>query len=114
MLAFFLFSGLRMENRLQCSLASVFTKNDIDELHKETHYGENAMTTLSRRRQAVQLVAHHYPYAPLYQAVILRAVQDLAQKQHWNEAREWLLSSDSDYSFAKAGISPQSIRQQMI
>ncbi|HEV2732691.1 MAG TPA: hypothetical protein VGV15_21890, partial [Terriglobales bacterium] len=64
--------------------------------------------------QAAQLVAQHHPYASLYQAVILRAVQDLAQTQHQAEAREWLLSSESDYAFATAGISPQSIRQQMI
>lgn len=72
------------------------------------------MTTLSNRRQAVSPVAKHHPYASLYQAVILRAVQDLAQTQHRGEAREWLLSSESDYAFATAGISPQSIRQQMI
>ena len=72
------------------------------------------MTTLSNRRQAVPPVAQHHSYAGLYQAVILRAVQDLAQTQHRDEAREWLLSSESDYAFATAGISPQSIRQQMI
>ena len=72
------------------------------------------MTTRSNRRQAVLPVAQQHPYASLYQAVILRAVQDLAHTQHRDEAREWLLSSESDYAFATAGISPQSIRQQMI
>jgi hypothetical protein len=68
------------------------------------------MTTLSNERQA----AHHHPYARLYQAVIFRAVHDLAQQEHQDEAREWLLSSESDYAFATAGISPNSIRQQMM
>ena len=72
------------------------------------------MTTLSDRRQVVTLVAHHHAYARLYQAVIRRAVQDLAQKHHRDEAREWLLSPESDYAFATAGISPNSIRQQRI
>ena len=72
------------------------------------------MMTLSNKRQAALLVEHRYQYAPLYQAVILRAVQDLAQKEHQDEARKWLLSPDSDYAFATAGISPNSIRQQMI
>lgn len=72
------------------------------------------MTTLSNRRQAVTLVEHHHPYARLYQAVIHRAVQDLAQEQHRDDAREWLLSAESDYAFATAGISPNGIRQQMI
>ena len=72
------------------------------------------MTTLSNRRQTASLVGHHRPYASLYQAVILRAVQDLAQKEHHHEAREWLLSRDSDYAFATAGISPYSVRQQMV
>lgn len=72
------------------------------------------MTTLSNQKQAVPPVARHHPYASLYQAVILRAVQDLAEKQHRDEAREWLLSSESDYAFATAGISPQIIRRQMI
>lgn len=71
------------------------------------------MTTFSNKRRAATLVAHHDRYAPLYQAVILRAVQDLAQKEHKDEARRWLLSSESDYVFATAGISPNSIRQQM-
>jgi len=72
------------------------------------------MTTLFDRRRVVALVAHHRSYARLYQAVIRRAVQDLAQKHHRDEAREWLLSPESDYAFATAGISANDIRQQMI
>ena len=72
------------------------------------------MMTLSNERLAAPLVAHHNRYARLYQAVILRAVQDLAQKEHRDEARKWLLSSESDYAFVTAGISPSSIRQGMI
>ena len=72
------------------------------------------MMTLSNKRQAAPLVAHHYRYAPLYQAVILRAVQDLAQKGHQDDAREWLLSPQSDHAFATAGISPLGIRQEII
>ena len=72
------------------------------------------MTTLSTRGRAVLLAKQHQPYARLYQAVIRRAVQDLAQKRHRHEAREWLLSPESDHAFATAGISPNSIRQQMI
>ena len=72
------------------------------------------MMTSSDKRRAVPVVAHHHRYSRLYQAVILRAVQDLAQEEHQGEAREWLLSPDSDYAFATAGISPNSIRQQMI
>jgi hypothetical protein len=72
------------------------------------------MTTLSNKRQAAPLVVNHHRYSRLYQAVILRAVQDLAQEEHQGEAREWLLSPDSDHAFATAGISPNSIRQQMI
>ena len=72
------------------------------------------MMTLSNKRHAIPLVAHHHRYSRLYQAVILRAVHDLAQREHQDEAREWLLSSESDYAFATAGISPHSIRQQMI
>ena len=71
------------------------------------------MMTLSTRRQAARL-AHLHAYTRLYQAVILRAVQDLAQNEHQDEARKWLLSSESDYAFDTAGISPNSIRQQMI
>jgi EAL domain-containing protein (putative c-di-GMP-specific phosphodiesterase class I) len=72
------------------------------------------MMKLLNERQAVPLVEHQHLYAPLYQAVILRAVQDLAQKEHHEEAREWLLSPESDYAFATAGMSPNGIRQQMI
>ena len=72
------------------------------------------MTVLSIKHQALAPFAHHHPYASLCQAVILRAVQDLAQQQYRDEAREWLLSSDSEYTFATAGIDPQSIRQQML
>ena len=72
------------------------------------------MITVSDSRKATSLITHRRSYASLYQAVILRAVQDLAQKQHRDEAREWLLSSESEYTFATAGIDPQSIRQQMI
>jgi len=72
------------------------------------------MTTLSNKRQAAPPVLNNHPYARLYQAVIHRAVQDLAQKEHKDEAREWLISSESDYAFATAGISPDNIRQQMI
>jgi len=72
------------------------------------------MTTLSDRRQIATLVAHHHPHARLYQAVIRRAVQDLEHRHHRDEAREWLLSPESDYAFATAGISPCSIRQQVI
>jgi hypothetical protein len=69
--------------------------------------------SLSNKRRTAPLIAHHR-YARLYQAVILRAMQDLAQEDHHDEAREWLLSSDSDHAFATAGVSANSIRQQMI
>jgi len=36
------------------------------------------MTTPSNKRQAAAVVAHNYRYGRLFQAVILRAVQDLA------------------------------------
>lgn len=72
------------------------------------------MTTISNKHRAASFIARDRSYAPLYQAVILRAVQDLAQKEHQAEAREWLLSSQSDYAFNTAGISPDSIRQQMM
>jgi hypothetical protein len=72
------------------------------------------MRTLSDTRQAIPPVADRHHYAHLYQAVIDRALQDLLQKQLRNEAREWLLSSESDYFFATAGISPHSIRRRMI
>ena len=71
------------------------------------------MMTPSNKRPAVAPVAHRR-YAPLYKAVILRAVQDLTHEEHQDDARQWLLSSESDYAFATAGISPNSIRQQMI
>jgi len=72
------------------------------------------MRTASSARLAVPLVALHNPYGRLYQAVILRAVQDLVQKRHRNNARRWLLSTESDYAFAIAGMNPHSIRSQMI
>jgi len=72
------------------------------------------MTTLSNKRQGLPEIAHHQPYARLYQAVIMRALQDLSQTEHRNEAREWLLSSESDFAFTTAGISPHGIRLQMI
>lgn len=72
------------------------------------------MTPPSNSRPATLRLAHHHSYARLYRAVILRAVQDLAQEQHRDEAREWLLSPDSDYAFSTAGITPRSLRQQMI
>jgi len=72
------------------------------------------MTELPNRRLATPPFEHHHAYAGLYKAVILRAVQDLAHKQYQDEAREWLVSPDSDYAFATAGIRPNCIRQQMI
>ena len=72
------------------------------------------MTTLSKRRQPLPGIAHHQPYSRLYQAVIMRALQDLSQKAHQDEAREWLLSPESDFAFTTAGISPQTIRLQMM
>lgn len=72
------------------------------------------MTTRVNRRRSAPLFAHHHPYARLYQAVILRAVQDLAEQEHQGDAREWLLSNESEYAFATAGISPNSLRQHMI
>lgn len=68
------------------------------------------MTTLTTRHRALPLDADHHPYTRLYRAVILRAVHDLKQKKHRDEAREWLLSPESDDAFATAGISPQGIR----
>lgn len=70
------------------------------------------MMMVSKKRLAAP-VAHHHAYTGLYQAVILRAVQDLAQNEHQDDAREWLLSPESDYAFATAGISPNSIRQMI-
>lgn len=72
------------------------------------------MTTTSKKHETASLIARRHSYALLYQAVILRAVQDLSQQEHQEEAREWLLSSDSDYAFATAGISPDSLRQQVL
>jgi len=72
------------------------------------------MTILSGRRRTAAQTAEHDPYARLYQAVIFRAMQDLAHKEHHIDAREWLLSPESDYAFATARISPNSIRQGMI
>ena len=72
------------------------------------------MITVSDRRNAASPITHRRSYASLYQAVILRAVQDLAQKQRRDEAREWLLSPESDFAFTKAGISPNGIRQHVI
>jgi hypothetical protein len=72
------------------------------------------MTTLSDRSKVVPLVANRHRFARLYQAVILRAVEDLGRKQHRGEARKWLLSPESDYAFATAGITPEDIRQRMI
>jgi len=66
------------------------------------------------RRQSSPLVAKHNPYARLFQALIRRAVQDLRHQEHQDEARRWLLSIDSDHAFASAGISPRSIRHQLI
>ena len=71
------------------------------------------MTSLSNKPQAPPLVSNRHPYVRLYRAIILRAVQDLARKQLRKEARQWLLSSESDYAFARAGISPNSTREQM-
>lgn len=72
------------------------------------------MTTPSNRRTVATPVTRDTSYAPLYQGVILRALQDLAQKQFRDEACEWLLSGESDYAFATAGISPDSIRQLLM
>ena len=72
------------------------------------------MTTLLNKGNVLSPLATNHPYARLYKAVIFRAVRDLAQKEHQSEAREWLLSSESDHAFATAGITPDSIRQQMI
>ena len=69
------------------------------------------MITRSHKGEAAPVREHNNRYARLYQAVILRAIRDLAQKQHKNDAREWLLSGESDYAFATAGMSPHSIRQ---
>jgi len=39
------------------------------------------MITVSNRSKAASLITRRRPYTNLYQAVILRAVQDLAQAQ---------------------------------
>jgi len=72
------------------------------------------MTTPSNDRKAEPLVRQNHSYARLVQAVILRAVRDLPQEEHQDEAREWLLSSESDYAFATAGISPDGLLQQVL
>lgn len=72
------------------------------------------MTTIAIQYKAASLIARKRSYIRLYQAVILRALQDLAQDEYQDEAREWLLSSESDYAFATAGISRDTLRQQMI
>ena len=72
------------------------------------------MITVSDKRKAASLITHRRSYASLYQSVILRAVQDLGQKQHRDEAREWLLSPQSDFAFNRAGISSYGIRQHVI
>jgi hypothetical protein len=72
------------------------------------------MTTTMNGRRSTSRFAHHRRYARLYQAIILRAVQDLADQEHRGDARKWLLSTESEYAFSTAGISPNSIRQQMI
>ena len=72
------------------------------------------MTTLVNRHPSAKRHAQPHQYARLYRAVILRAVADLAQTEHQDDAREWLLSPKSNYAFATAGISPNGIRQQMI
>ena len=69
------------------------------------------MTTLFKKLQARSRIADRPPSARLYQAVVLRALQDLAQTRRRDETREWLLSPESDHAFATAGISPHSIRQ---
>ena len=69
------------------------------------------MITHSYKAKVVPVREHENCYARLYQAVILRAMRDLAQKQHKNDARKWLLSGESDYAFATAGMSPHSIRR---
>ena len=69
------------------------------------------MKVLSRSCKTTPPVANQYRYARLYQAMVRRAVQDMAHRQHRDEARKWLLSAESDYAFATAGISPHSVRQ---
>jgi hypothetical protein len=72
------------------------------------------MITVSNRSEAASLITRRRPYTNLYQAVILRAVRDLAQHQYRDEARQWLLSPESDFAFTTAGFSPDGIRGQVI
>jgi hypothetical protein len=67
------------------------------------------MKTLFNNCEA-PLARHRPQHAGLYRAVILRAVQNLKYKRYGGEAREWLLSSESDAAFASAGINPDLIR----
>lgn len=69
------------------------------------------MKVLPKSHKTTPPVTNQHRYARLYQAVVLRAVQDLAQRQRQGDAREWLLSAESDHAFATAGISPYGIRQ---
>jgi hypothetical protein len=72
------------------------------------------MKVLSKSRKTTTLVANHHRYARLYQAIVRRAVQDLAQRKRRDEAGEWLLSPDSDYAFATARISSNGIRRLIV
>ena len=72
------------------------------------------MTTISSKHKTASLIARNRSYARLFQAVILRAVEDLVQEEHHDDARQWLLSPESDYAFAEAGINADSLRQQML
>ena len=72
------------------------------------------MKVLSRSCKTTPLVANQHRYARLYQAIVLRALQDLTRKRRRDEAREWLLSPESDCAFAAAGISPHGIRQLVV
>jgi hypothetical protein len=72
------------------------------------------MKILSKKRTTTPLLANQQLYTRLYQAVVLRAVQDLAHRQRRDDAREWLLSPESDHAFTTAGISPHSIRQLIV
>ena len=72
------------------------------------------MKALSTSCETTPLVANQHRYARLYQAVVLRALQDLIQTRRRDEAREWLLSPESDCAFAAAGISRHDIRQLVV
>ena len=72
------------------------------------------MKVLSRSCKTTPPVANPHRYARLYQAIVRRAVQDIAHRQHRDEARKWLLSPESEYAFFTAGISPHSIRQLIV